>query len=299
MGSGDPSGLQNQRKLVNPALVGSTPTRFRQIANEKATTMIHKSRNSKVDQRVATELWKYIGIFGFSVSVAAFSALASEKIADALHLVDLNSYAVTLFAIPLISVTVIAVTTVGSVYGLLESPDRQWFYRVPPIIDDLQKSTFARPVTTVIIVAFIVVPIVALSLSISKFFHGSYYYASVASAGCSDPIAKSCEFMGTGWKHFMPKYGIGSLTNTPYRYEGNKTYIPVLFPVIFLLLALVIFICSAYFFLESYSPGEEVDLPIFLERICVKPNLPKVHIDEFHKRITNGSSCFDPSTFFF
>jgi hypothetical protein len=31
MGSGDPSGLQNQRELVNPALVGSTPTRFRQL----------------------------------------------------------------------------------------------------------------------------------------------------------------------------------------------------------------------------------------------------------------------------
>ena len=32
MGSGDPSGLQNQRELVNPALVGSTPTRFRQLS---------------------------------------------------------------------------------------------------------------------------------------------------------------------------------------------------------------------------------------------------------------------------
>jgi hypothetical protein len=80
-----------------------------------------------------------------------------------------------------------------------------------------------------------------------KFFEGTFYFAPDAGKGCEDK--QTCESMGSGWNHFHAARGL-SLTNTHYRYEGNKTYLPVVYPT--LLAALSIWasvLCIRYIYI--------------------------------------------------
>jgi hypothetical protein len=201
------------------------------------------------DRQVAVALWKPVGSFGFLVSLALIMTMAKEKTApDTLKLVDLDPYAVTLFGIPLLSAILVAVVFIGRAYARTFRGESRWAFKVPPIVEGLSGSSLHRPVTLVMFAAFVLLPWFALGRATFKFFDGRYYYASVASAGCNEAaMSQSCECMGNRLKHFRPKHGTGSWTNTPYRYEGNKTYIPVVFPSFFLGLALwVSLYCAAY-----------------------------------------------------
>jgi hypothetical protein len=193
---------------------------------------------TNVEQRAATTLWKAVGSFGFLTAIAVISGMASEKVApDTFKLTDLDSHSITLFAIPLLSCVLIAEAVIGIAYVRTCKRNESWSNRVPPIVDGLAKSSLHSIVGIAVLFAFLIVPWCGLSAAVVKFFRGSYYHAPIASNGC-DPQRMSvvCESMGSGLKHFRPKYGIGSLTNTSYRYEGNKTYIPVIFPSAYLLL---------------------------------------------------------------
>jgi hypothetical protein len=195
-------------------------------------------RVTNAEQRAATTLWKVVGSFGFLTALAVISGMANEKVApDTFKLTDLDSYSVTLFAIPLLACAVIAEATIGVAYVRACKRSGSPLNRIPPIVDGLAESSLRSTVSIIVLFAFLIVPWFGLSAAVVKFFRGSYYHASVASKGC-DPQRMSvvCEPMGSGLKHFRPKYGIGSLTNTPYRYEGNKTYIPIIFPGAYLLL---------------------------------------------------------------
>jgi hypothetical protein len=213
--------------------------------------------------QAATTLWKAVGGFGFLTAIAALSGMASEKIApDTFKLTDLDSYSVTLFAIPLLACAVIAESIIGVTYAHACQPKEEWSNRIPPVVDGLAQSSLRRYVSVIVLFGFLIVPWFGTGAAVVKFFHGTYYYAKTASSGCddSDPQRMSvvCEAMGSGLKHFHPKYGIGSLTNTPYRYEGNKTYIPVIFPTAYLLLfAAACFFafrnCLSLFFGVMYS----------------------------------------------
>lgn len=179
-----------------------------------------------------------MGSFGFLTAIAVISGIASEKIApDTFKLTDLDSHSITLFAIPLLACVVIAESIIGIAYVRGCKPKEEWSSRIPPVVDGLSESSLRRYVSAIVLFGFLIVPWFGVGAAVAKFFHGNYYYAKVASNGC-DPQRMSvvCETMGSGLKHFHPKYGIGSLTNTPYRYEGNKTYIPVIFPTAYVLL---------------------------------------------------------------
>jgi len=192
-------------------------------------------------QEAATKLWNAVGGFGFLSAVAAIAGMASEKIApDTFKLTDLDSHSITLFAVPLLACVVVAECIIGMAYVRGCEPREKWTDRIPPVVTGLSESRLRRDVSAIVLFAFVILPWFAAGAALAKFFRGSYYYAMVASNGC-DPQRMSvvCETMGSGLKHFRPKYGIGSLTNTPYRYEGNKTYIPVVFPFAYVLLFLV------------------------------------------------------------
>jgi hypothetical protein len=190
-------------------------------------------------QQALTKLWNAVGSFGFLSAVAVVAGMASEKVApDTFRLTDLDSHSITLFAIPLLALVLIAEAIVGIAYVRACKPNDSWSNKVPPIVEGLSESGLRPLVSGIVLFAFLVVPWFGLGATVVKFFHGSYYYAKTASNGC-DPkdMLKDCERMGAGLKHFCPGgHGIGSLTNTPYRYEGNKTYIPVIFPSVYLLL---------------------------------------------------------------
>jgi hypothetical protein len=58
-----------------------------------------------------------------------------------------------------------------------------------------------------------------------------FHYSSPASKGREEK--QTCENLGAGWHHFHAVHGL-SLTDTPYRYEGNKAYIPIVYPALLL-----------------------------------------------------------------
>jgi hypothetical protein len=196
---------------------------------------------TKAGQPAATKLWNAVGGFGFLSAIAVIAGMASEKIApDTFKLTDLDSHSITLFANPLLGCVVIVESIIGIAYLRACKPTEEWANRIPPVVAGLSESSLRRYVSAIVLFGFLIVPWFSASAALAKFFYGSYYYAKVASNGCEpQKMSIACETMGSGLKHFRPKYGVGSLTNTPYRYEGNKTYIPVIFPSGYVLLFVV------------------------------------------------------------
>jgi hypothetical protein len=172
-------------------------------------------QQSAIDQKVATALWKAVGGFGFLASLALIAGISSEKVGpDVLKLIDSNPYAVTLFGIPILSGIVTAVAAIGRVHSLATHSRQSWVARIPPIVDGISESSLRLPVNSIVLIAFSLVPWCALGAANVKFFRGTYYYASDASKGCDEKnMSGSCEKIGARWRHFAPKYGIGSLTN--------------------------------------------------------------------------------------
>lgn len=193
---------------------------------------------SKKGRQAASKLWNAAGSFGLLSAIAVIAGMASEKVApDTFKLTELDSHSIALFATPLLAGVVIVESIIGIAYVRACKPKEQWPNKIPPIVDGLSESSLRRFVSAVVLVGFLIVPWFGAGLAVKKFFGGTYYYARVANNGC-DPLrmSVSCEVMGSGLEHFRPKHGIGSLTNTPYRYEGNKTYIPVVIPSIYVLM---------------------------------------------------------------
>lgn len=211
------------------------------MAHAKKSVTSLDIKATKSGEQAATKLWNAVGAFGFLSAITVIAGMASEKVApDTFKLTDLDSHSITLFAIPLLACVVIAESIIGAAYIRVCKPKEEWSKKIPPVVEGLSQSSLRRHVSAIMLFAFLMVPWFGAGAALSKFFSGSYYYARAASDGC-DPQRMSavCEAMGSGLKHFRPKYGVGSLTNTPYRYEGNKTYIPVVFPSVYVLLFVV------------------------------------------------------------
>ena len=187
------------------------------------------------DLRAATALWKPVGTFGFLASIGVWAGIASESFApDTLKWSSLDSYAVALFAVPLLSGTLIAQCRIGSVYAKAKGAAHGWTSRIPDLLQELEGSSLRSQVAIISLLAFVLLPSFVLLRATVKFFEGSYAYATVAAKGCDQKGDARCEDMGNYWSHFKPRHGVRfrDLTNTPYRYQGNKTYIPILFPVL-------------------------------------------------------------------
>lgn len=188
----------------------------------------------KKNRQATTILWKPIGGFLFLTSLGAAAAMGRESFAsEPFKLSSLDPYGVTLFAIPLIAVVLVAQCVIGIVFARAVAPSGNgWSVRVPTLFPKLEGSSVQGVAAFISLLAFFFVPFVVLVRAIFKFFAGSYYYATVAANGC-DPLSHTlCDKMGNWGSHFCPKHGLhfADLFNTPYRYEGNLTYIPILFP---------------------------------------------------------------------
>ena len=186
----------------------------------------------KIERKVATALWSPVGSFALVLAIALVAGMASEKVdAGPLSFIGQNAYAITLFGIPLMAGVLTALSIIGRSYSSSSKHEAHWTARVPPIVEDVSRSSLRAPVTVIILLGFLLLPWATLGIANRKFFEGTYYFATDASKGCEDKTA--CQKIGSGRQHFHAEHGI-SLTNTPYRYEGNKTYIPILYPVLFI-----------------------------------------------------------------
>jgi len=188
------------------------------------------------EKKVATALWKPVGGFCLVAALALWAAMSSEKVGPGvLSFIGQNPFAITLFGIPALSGGLIALSLIGVAHAKAAHGASRWSARIPPIVDDLAKSTLGFRANLVILLGFLVLPWVTLAMANAKFFAGTYYYARDVSKGCEDK--KDCDTMGSGWEHFHARRG-WSLTNTPYRYEGNKTYLPIVYPIVLLALSI-------------------------------------------------------------
>ncbi len=196
---------------------------------------LHETSNSVAydldsEKKVATAIWKPVGGFGLFSSLALLAAMASEKVGPSvLSFIGQNPFAITLFGIPVVSAALVALCVAGGTYVRASERGKKWNARVPPIVEELGKSSLSGRVSLVILSSFVFIPALTLLAANAKFFEGSFYYSSPASKGCEEK--QTCENLGSGWRHFHASHGL-SLTNTPYRSEGNKTYIPIVYPVL-------------------------------------------------------------------
>jgi hypothetical protein len=204
--------------------------------------------DAETEKKVVTALWKPVGSFCLLAALALLAAMTSEKVGPGLlSFIGQNPFAITLFGIPVLSGGLVALSLIGGAYTRAVQGASHWSGRIPPIVDDLSRSSLGLRVSVVIVIGFIFVPLITLGMANVKFFEGTFYYSADAGKGCEDK--QTCENLGSGWKHFHAVHGL-SLTNTHYRYEGNKTYIPVVYPILLLALSvLASVLCVRYFVL--------------------------------------------------
>ena len=169
-----------------------------------------------------------MGSFCLLAALALVAAMTSEKVGPGLlSFIGQNPFAITLFGIPALSGGLVALSLIGGAYARAAQDASHWNARIPPIVDDISRSSLGFRVSIIIFVGFVLVPLIALGMANAKFFEGTVYYSADAGKGCEDK--QSCENLASGWNHFHAVHGL-SLTNTHYRYEGNKTYIPIVYP---------------------------------------------------------------------
>jgi hypothetical protein len=166
---------------------------------------VHDPDRRNNNLKAATALWKPVGIFAFLVSIGVWAAMANESIApDTLKWSSLDSYAVTLFAVPLLSLTLVAECIIGAIYAEASSgAARDWPSRVPNLLPELEGSVLRNPVAIISLLAFAVLPSFVLCNATAKFFQGKYYYATSPGAGCDPKANPPCESMENYWKHFL------------------------------------------------------------------------------------------------
>ena len=84
-------------------------------------------------------------------------------------------------------------------------------------------------------------PMVVDVWSLCKFAHGTYYQLASADGDCRAPIdSKKCIAIGTVLTAFVPNApDIKNASQTQYRYEGNKDFIPIYQPLAYLIAVVI------------------------------------------------------------
>jgi hypothetical protein len=212
------------------------------LKHTKNEPSVPPASRHEADKLAATALWKIVGLFALVVALSLMLGMSGEKIGSVTTFADINRYGMTLYGVPTLAAALIAVSFVGYKYSLAVARPSSWSLRVPPVVEGLTESSFRRPVALVVLIGFLFVPVTTLVIANATFFRGSYYLVRNVSVGCDESnMTKYCDLMGNYSNHFWPKkpgMSLRFLFNTPYRYEGNKTYIPVLFPSLLLLVSL-------------------------------------------------------------
>jgi hypothetical protein len=208
----------------------------------------HTHYDAETEKKVAAALWKPVGSFCLLAALALLAAMTSERVGPGLlSFIGQNPFAITLFGIPVLAGALVALSIIGGAYAKAARGASEWAMLTPPIVDDVSQSSLGFIASVVILTGFLVIPWATLGMANVKFFQGTFYFSTDAGKGCEDK--DTCENLGSGWNHFHAVHGL-SLTNTHYRYEGNKTYIPIVYPIIVIALSIWASVfCVRYFIL--------------------------------------------------
>lgn len=143
---------------------------------------------------------------------------------------SLNAYAVALLGVP-----VVAALCVWSLWWAKAFARHQtggdWFGRVVTKADLALIPERARIVAIWSLILFVALPLIGLGVLEAKFLHGTFYFATDGGFSCPQNCKEEVGVLA----HFWPANGFPNIFDTPYRYNGNLTYVPVMQPIVWLL----------------------------------------------------------------
>lgn len=141
----------------------------------------------------------------------------------------LNPYAVALFGVPVVAALCAWSFWFARAFAK-NHIDEVWFKRVITKIDLNQLDREARKLAIWSLILYIALPVIGLGTLEAKFLHGPFSFSK--SGGFSCP--KDCVPETGMFAHFWPKNGLPNVFDTPYRFEGNLTYVPLWQPLLWL-----------------------------------------------------------------
>jgi hypothetical protein len=143
---------------------------------------------------------------------------------------SLNPHAVALFGVP-----VVAGLYVWSLWWARAYAHRQsgagWVAKVVTASNIALIPERAPTAAIWSLLLFVALPLIGLAALEGTFLHGIFYYATDGGFSCPQNCKEEVGVLA----HFWPANGFPDLLDTPYRYIGNLTYVPVVQPILWLL----------------------------------------------------------------
>ena len=206
---------------------------------------------------VLRENWAKASRLTLSATVALFllsrgAKAGANKLLEAFGLdwSALNPYAIGLFGVP-----VIAALCIWSLWWARAFAKRQggkkWYERVVTKADLGQLSDKAKTLAVWSLILYMALPIIGLAALEGKFLHGTFYFSTTGAYSCP----KDCVSEGATLAHFWPPHGLQDIWDSPYRYEGDLTYLPPWQPVIWMIMGLGVVIYAWFYAKLLFTPS--------------------------------------------
>jgi hypothetical protein len=183
------------------------------------------------------EQWGKASRLTLSGTVALFLLTRGAKsgAGKILEIIGLDWSSLNAHAVALLGVPVVATLCVWSLWWAKAFARRQtggdWFEKVVTKADLGLISDKARTVAIWSLILFVALPLIGLGVLEATFLHGKFYFATDGSFSCP----QNCKAELGVLAHFWPENGFPDVFDTPYRYDGNLAYVPVVQPVLWLL----------------------------------------------------------------
>ena len=139
----------------------------------------------------------------------------------------LNPYAIGLFGVPVMVVLCFWTLWWARAFAKAQSSSRAWHARVATKTNLAASGPDGQIIACWSLVVYVAMPIAILATLLGKFLNGRFYFSDAHGHSCLvENGVQPCTREGSGGLHFAPPHGLRSLWDTPYRYEGNLTYVP-------------------------------------------------------------------------
>ena len=187
----------------------------------------------------------------FILSRGAKSGASKILEAFGLDWSSLNPYAVALFGVPTVAVLSLWSLWLAHAFARRHAGE-PWHARVVTKGDLSQAGAIRPTMAAWSVLVFVVLPLAGLASLEDKFLSGTFYFSTTGGYSCPE----GCVVEGQdAAAHLVPAHGLRDVLDTPYRYEGNLTYLPPWQPIIWLALGLAVALYAArYAALLARSP---------------------------------------------
>jgi hypothetical protein len=159
----------------------------------------------------------------------------------------LNPYAIGLFGVPVVAVLCLWTIWWAWTFARSQPAPKKWYERVATKTD-LSKvgGDTARTLARWSLVLYVFIPVIGLMTLEGKFLNGAFSFSTTNQYSClPERSPQDCLPEGSGLAHFWPPHGLRNVLHTPYRYQGNLTYLPPWQAIFWVALGLGVIVCAA------------------------------------------------------